>query len=72
MMDVKFSNNQFVFMQEKEERVGFKNIRAFNLVLLGKWLWRKKFNKTSLWYKILVHVSEDEILKLRGNKRSKR
>lgn len=41
--------------KEKEDGgLGIKNLRAFNLALLGKWLWRLRTEKEALWYKVLV------------------
>jgi hypothetical protein len=34
--------------------LGVRRIREFNFALLGKWCWRMKVEKMSLWYKVLV------------------
>jgi hypothetical protein len=40
---------------EKRKRggLGIKNLKAFNLALLGKWEWRIRNEKNSLWVKVL-------------------
>lgn len=41
--------------KEKEDGgLGVKHLHAFNIALLGKWLWRLRTEQTALWYKILV------------------
>lgn len=45
---------QEVCKEKSDGGLGIKNLRAFNLALLGKWLWRLRIEKTDLWYKVLV------------------
>lgn len=35
--------------------LGIKDLRAFNIALLGKWCWRLRVERNSLWYKCLVN-----------------
>jgi hypothetical protein len=41
--------------REKEDGgLGIKNLKAFNLALLGKWKWRIQSEKNSLWVRVLA------------------
>lgn len=33
--------------------VGFRNLYAFNLALLGMWQWRLRVEKNSLWCRVV-------------------
>lgn len=37
-----------VCKEKAEGGLGVKNLRAFNIALLGKWLWRLRIEKTAL------------------------
>lgn len=32
--------------------LGIKDLKAFNLALLGKWCWRMRVDKWGMWYRV--------------------
>ena len=52
--------------------LGIKNLRVFNLVLLGKWRWGMLVEKDSLWHKVLVGICGLKVREVCGEKETKR
>lgn len=54
--------------REKEEGgLEIKNLKAFNLALVEKWLWRMRNEKESFWTKVLSSKCGDPIVNLNSN-----
>ncbi|KEH17063.1 hypothetical protein MTR_0048s0160 [Medicago truncatula] len=40
--------------------LGVRQLREFNLALLGKWCWRMLMDKDNFWYRVLVARYDEE------------
>lgn len=50
-MDVDWLSN--ICLERELGGLGIKNLKVFNLALMGKWVWRMRVEKECLWYKVL-------------------
>jgi hypothetical protein len=49
-----------VCLDKEHGGLGIKNVKTFNVALLGKWVWRMRVEKETLWYKTLKNKYGEE------------
>lgn len=44
----------YIYSRKEYGGLGVRQLREFNLALLGKWCWRMLVDRGGLWYRVLV------------------
>lgn len=50
----------FICMSKELGSLGVRQLKEFNIALLGKWCWRCLVDKEGLWYKVLSTRYDEE------------
>ncbi|GAU22997.1 hypothetical protein TSUD_98260 [Trifolium subterraneum] len=61
---------KIVCLREEAGGLGVRQLREFNMALLGKWCWRLLVNKSGLWYRVLAARYGEEVGRLREGGRT--
>jgi len=53
-----------VCLKKEDDRLGVRQLREFNLALLGKWCWKMLVDRGGFWYRVLTARYGEEAVRL--------
>jgi hypothetical protein len=51
---ISWINWKIIFLRKEYEGLGVRQIRKFNIALLGMWCWRMLVDRDGLWFRVLT------------------